>query len=219
LNTIDTVVIGSEPELIGALSIHTEDISVFVSVSEALNFVKINKPSYIFISLVLDSHDGVDVCRELRKELPYGFSHIVLLSPDKDSFLEIHALQNGADEFWPAPFTKRLIQTKLSALFRRKPKSEEDIYDEKSIKTESRGNKIEIGDSSLELPRKEFEILHLLKNNPKKVFSRAEIINHIWGKNVNVNGRTIDVHIKSLRTKLGSDKIQTIKGVGYKLDI
>ncbi|MFN3918102.1 MAG: winged helix-turn-helix domain-containing protein [Flavobacteriales bacterium] len=219
MNRFDTVVIGSEPELAEALGVHTEDISIFLAVSEAIDFVKKNKPTYIFVSLVLDSHDGVDVCREIRNELPYGFSHIILLSPDRDSFLEIHALQNGADEFWSAPFTKRLIRTKLSALFRRKPKSEEDIFDEKSIKTESRGNKIEIGDSSLELPRKEFEILHLLKNNPKKVFSRAEIISYIWGKNVNVNGRTIDVHIKSLRTKLGSDKIQTIKGVGYKLDI
>lgn len=188
------------------------------SVAEGIDFALQNQPEYLFISLEFDGGNGIDICREIRQNLDFGKTYIVLLSSEKESFLEIHALQSGADEYWVLPLSKRLITARISSLMRRKPLIQKELKTP-SVITESRGNKISLGEDLLSLPRKEFEILNLFKQHPKKVFSREEIIASIWGQNVNVNERTIDVHIKSLRNKIGDNKIVTIKGVGYKLEV
>lgn len=191
-----------------------------LSVSKGIELFNKHQPKVLFLEVDLPEQDGIEVCNELRKNNRNQLLYIVFLSKRNDTYIQISAYNAGADDFLFKPVSERLLLTKIKSYFRRTVLSshESSIIGNPVMKIDFEKYLVLIGDNEIELPKKEFEIITLLFNNPRKVFSRDEIKNKIWGHNGDVKNRTIDVHVKKLREKIGDRFIKTIKGVGYKLD-
>jgi two-component system alkaline phosphatase synthesis response regulator PhoP len=187
---------------------------------QALEVAKVAKPDLVLLDIMMPKMDGVEACRRLR-ELPEArHAYIVFLTARAEEYSELAGFDAGADDYITKPVRPRVLTSRLKALFRRG--TEEDAVQEAGT-LEVAGLRIVRdefivyrGDSPINLPKKEFELLYFLASKPGKVFSRETLLEKIWGNDVYVVPRTIDVHIRKLREKLGEQYIQTIKGVGYK---
>jgi two-component system, OmpR family, alkaline phosphatase synthesis response regulator PhoP len=189
--------------------------------SEALEIARHLEPHIILLDIMMPKMDGVTACHQFRNDRFFENTLIAFLTARHEEYSEIAGLSAGADDYIHKPISPRLLNSRIKALLRR----------HKNFHT-SQGKQIEVGDllldrekyevtlegNGLDLARKEFEILWLLAEKPGKVFSREEIYRHVWGSDVIVGNRTIDVHISKLRTKVGEQVIKTIKGVGYKIE-
>lgn len=178
---------------------------------------KVN-PHLIVLDIMMPELDGMQTCQELRALPQFTETLIIFLTARSEEFTQVMALDIGADDYITKPIRPRLLVSKIKSLLRRYSKSEEvnpiikvkDIeIDKETFSLKQRGNIIEV-------PKKEFALIHLLASKPGKVFTREEILKKVWGTDVIVNDRTIDVHIRKLREKLGNDYIKTVKGIGYK---
>lgn len=186
-------------------------------VEEARNF----QPDLVLLDIMMPEQDGVETCRQIREIPEMQNSFVIFLTARAEEYSEIAAFEVGADDYIIKPIKPRALMSRLSALFRR---------DTKKKKT---GNKVSIGDLVIDrtsytvligeeqvtLPKKEFELLFFLAQNPKKVFSRDDLLQNIWGTDVFVLARTVDVHIRKVREKIGEGYITTVKGVGYKFEL
>ena len=162
--------------------------------------------------------DGVETCRQLRSMQNLKKTHITFLTARAEEYSEIAAFEVGADDYITKPVKPRALMSRISALFRREFSKQQnnskiEIHN-LTIDRDSFSATVDGRDVSL--PKKEFELLHFLASNPDKVFNRDELLDNIWGTDVYVLARTVDVHIRKLREKIGEDYIKTIKGVGYK---
>ena len=189
------------------------------SLKDALKLISGFAPQLILTELDLPDSNAVEVCSELRSQPNLDQSYFVVFSEQSDNFIQIASLNSGADDFLIKPLNERLLISKVNSYFRRMNLflGEKDSTGKVSLKIDFDKYIVLKNQREIELPRKEFEILSLLYKNPKKVFSRDEIKNEIWGAGDKLNSRTIDVHIRKLREKVGDEVIKTIKGVGYKL--
>lgn len=180
------------------------------------------KPDLIILDIMMPEMDGVEVCRQLRSEDQFKNTIIAFLTARDEDYSQIAALDVGGDDYITKPIRPRVLISRVKALLRRSSRKENDIQDEIINAGDLVINKEQIlvfrGEERIELAKKEFELLSLLVSKPGKVFTRDEIFNKIWGTDVIVGNRTIDVHIRKLREKLGNDYIKTIKGVGYKYE-
>jgi two-component system, OmpR family, alkaline phosphatase synthesis response regulator PhoP len=189
---------------------------------ESINIAKKEIPNLIILDLMMPEMDGIEVCENIRKINTLKNTKIVFLSARNEDYSQIAAFNSGADDYIPKPIKPKLLVSKIKALFRN---TTDDYHLAKKNLVE--GNfiinqeeyKVTLNGLDFLLPRKEFELLYLLASKPKRVFTRDEIFNKIWGNEVIVNDRTIDVHIRKLRKKLGKSFFVTIKGVGYKFEI
>lgn len=175
-------------------------------------------PDLILLDIMMPNQDGVETCRQLREIPDLNHTFIIFLTARSEEYSEVAAFDVGADDYITKPIKPRALMSRISALFRRESKRS------------SQSSKITIGDLSIDrtsytvlvkgekinLPKKEFELLHYLAQNPDKVHSRDDLLQNIWGSDVYVLARTVDVHIRKVREKIGSQYITTIKGVGYK---
>jgi two-component system alkaline phosphatase synthesis response regulator PhoP len=164
--------------------------------------------------------DGIEACRTLREMPQFEHTIIAFLTARTEDYSQIAGFETGADDYISKPVKPRVLVSRLRALLRR--------YESK----ETKASFLEVGDIKIDreryiiifkgtemaVPRKEFELLYLLASKPGKVFKRDEILNEIWGRDIIVGDRTIDVHIRKLREKLGEDLIKTVKGIGYKFE-
>ncbi len=180
-------------------------------------------PDLIILDIMMPQMDGVEVCRNIRSQPAFNHTLIAFLTAREEDYSQIAALDVGGDDYITKPIKPRVLMSRVKALMRRNLKTEE---------TEAALNQTIIGDlvidrerfrvmqsgTEVELAKKEFELLNLLASKPGKVFTRDEIFNKIWGTDVIVGNRTIDVHIRKLREKLGDDYIKTIKGIGYRYE-
>lgn len=188
--------------------------------AEAIRRAKVFQPSLILLDVMMPGMDGVETCRQLR-DLPSGRSFLIaFLTARGEDYSQIAGLDAGADDYITKPIKPRLLISRIAALLRRASGMEtpEQInLGELSLNRE----KFQLMKSGvpIPLPKKEFELLALLVSKPGKVFLREEILEKVWGGDVIVGDRTIDVHIRKLREKIGENYIKTIKGVGYKFDI
>lgn len=190
-----------------------------LSVSKGLELLEKHHPELLFLEIDLPEKDGIELCSEIRKNNKYTNLFIAFLSKRNDTYIQISAYNAGADDFLLKPISERLLISKIKSYLRRSISTgSENHHSTNGIKIDFEKYLVLIGDLEIELPKKEFEIISLLFNNPRKVFSRNEIKQQIWGASDDVKSRTIDVHIKKLREKVGNRYIKTIKGVGYKLD-
>lgn len=196
-------------------------VNLALSFQKGLELALKHIPVLIICELDLPERDGVEFCREIRSVGLMRQSYFMLLSSRNDNFVQILAYNSGADEFLTKPISERLLLSKIQAIFRRLESGSGQVNNELM------GDHLRIdferylairGTREIELPKKEFQILTLLYKNPKRVFSREEIKNEIWEDSADVKSRTIDVHVKKLREKIGEGLIKTIKGVGYKFD-
>ncbi len=185
---------------------------------EAVLKAKLFKPDLIMLDVMMPKKNGMEVCKILRSQEAYQDTLIVFLTAMSDDMSHVKGLEYGADDYISKPVSPKVLVTKINALFRRFQKPEND----KAIQI---GNIIidpirflvSVDDQEVVLAKKEFELLHLLATKPGRVFLRNEILSQIWGTEVIVGDRTIDVHIRKIRQKLGVDCINTVKGVGYKM--
>ena len=179
------------------------------------------RPHLIVLEIMMPEMDGIEVCRQLRTKPEFNQTIIAFLTARDEDLSLIRALDVGGDDYITKPIKPQILVSRVKALLRRNKLENidnEGVIEIADLKIDRQKVHILRGDETIELPRKEFELLLLLVSRPGKVFTRAEIYHKIWGSSVIVGDRTIDVHIRKLREKLGDDYIKTLKGIGYKFD-
>lgn len=192
------------------------------TVSNGISAIETSKtflPDLIILDVMMPFKNGVDTCRELRKLPAFKQTLIVFLSAMNDEVSEISGLESGADDYLTKPIRPKALISKVQSLFRRLPEVPGKDLNLGSLKINRENFTVSIGEHSIVLARKEFELLFLLASKPGKVFLRQEILQMVWGTDVIVGDRTIDVHIRKIRQKLDQDIITTVKGVGYKFEL
>lgn len=190
------------------------------SISEALDIVKNQHPVLIIMDLQLANKDGIEITTELRNQAAFKNTTIVVCSDRKENYVQVMALNAGADDFLVKPINKRVFESRFNA-WMRKMRNEDPEHHIKAIKDLALNEEkfsISVKNREIILQRKEFEIMSLLFSKPRKVFSRHEIKAMVWGDTQNVRNRTIDVHIRNLRSKIGPRYIKTYKGIGYSFE-
>ena len=176
-------------------------------------------PNLIIIDIMMPHMDGIEACEKLRADQKFNDTIIMFLTARGEDYSHVAAYEAGADDYVTKPVKPKVLVSKVKGLLRRLKKIiENDInYIEfENIKIDREKYKVYISDKTINLPRKEFELLYLLASKPDKVFKRDKIMEMVWGGEVIVGDRTIDVHIRKLREKIGDKYFKTVKGVGYK---
>jgi len=188
---------------------------------EAVTKAKKELPHLIIMDVMMPEMDGMEACENIRKIPELSNVIITFLTARSEDYSQVAGFDAGADDYIAKPIKPKLLVSKVKALLRRLKEDEnkEDILRVGNIEVNREEYKIMLEDREIVLPRKEFELFYLLASKPGKVFKREEILDKVWGNEVVVGGRTIDVHIRKLREKIGDDLFKTIKGVGYKLEI
>jgi len=186
---------------------------------EAIDAAKKYQPDLIILDIMMPGKNGIDVCNILRIQPAFKETLIVFLSALSDEGTEIRGLETGADDYLTKPIRPKILVSKVNALFRRLNKEENDVVHIGDLIIDREKYIVNYKGSDIILARKEFELLALLASKPGKVFLRNEILNQVWGTEVIVGDRTIDVHIRKIRQKLNLDCITTVKGVGYKFEL
>jgi len=179
-------------------------------------------PNLIILDIMMPKMDGVEVCRYLRNKPEFDKTLITFLTAREEDYSQIAALDVGGDDYITKPIRPRVLISRVKALLRRSDRQPDDENSDVvrigDLAIDRQRVSVQRGEEVIELAKKEFELLFLLVSKPGKVFSREEIFNKVWGTDVIVGNRTIDVHIRKLREKIGDDYIKTIKGIGYKFD-
>jgi two-component system alkaline phosphatase synthesis response regulator PhoP len=187
--------------------------------NEAIELAKRFSPNLIILDIMMPGKNGIEVCNILRMQPAFKDTLIIFLTALSDEGTEVKGLETGADDFITKPVSPKVLISKVNALFRRFNKEETGILQIGELKIDREKFIINYQGQDIILARKEFELLALLAGKPGKVFLRNEILNQVWGTEVIVGDRTIDVHIRKIRQKLNLDCITTVKGVGYKFDL
>ncbi len=185
--------------------------------AEALSMAETFLPHLILLDRMMPVMDGVETCRAIRKNPRLKDTLVVFLTALSDDSEELKGFDAGADDYISKPIKMPLLKSRLQAILKRLPQ-EEEPHPTGEITINRDRYSVTISGEEIILPRKEFALLDLLYSSAGKLITRKEIYTKIWGDNVVVGDRTIDVHIRKLRQKIGSDHITTIKGVGYKFE-
>jgi two-component system alkaline phosphatase synthesis response regulator PhoP len=186
---------------------------------EAISIAKKELPHLVLLDVMMPGLDGIEVCRELRAAPGMDDVIIAFLTARSEDYSHIAGFDAGADDYINKPIKPRVLISRIKALLRRYPAGKEDeAIDLGGLKIDRESYLVIKEGKEINLPRKEFELISLLASKPGKVFAREEILNRVWGDEVIVGDRTIDVHIRKLREKIGEDFIKTVKGVGYKFE-
>ena len=224
-NTPRILLVDDEEDILEFVSynLEREGFKVFTGRNgkEAIQLVTKVKPDLVILDVMMPEMDGIAACEEIRK-LP-GFRDVVIafLTARGEDYSQIAGFDAGADDYVTKPVKPRLLVSRIKALLRRhrseteQPESQVDLG---GIVIDRERYVVIIEGQEFSLPKKEFELLQLLASKPNKVFTRDEIFSNVWGDNVIVGDRTIDVHIRKIREKLNINHIKTIKGVGYKFE-
>lgn len=186
---------------------------------EAIEQAKRFNPDLIMLDIMMPGKNGIEVCNILRMQPAFKDTLIIFLTALSDEGTEVKGLESGADDFITKPVSPKVLLSKVNALFRRLNKEDTGSLLIGDLKIDREKFMVSYQGQDIILARKEFELLALLASKPGKVFLRNEILNQVWGSEVIVGDRTIDVHIRKVRQKLGIDCITTVKGVGYKFDL
>ena len=179
-------------------------------------------PNLIIIDIMMPNMDGIEACEKLRADQKFNDTIIMFLTARGEDYSHVAAYEAGADDYVTKPVKPKVLVSKVKGLLRRLKKVIENNINNiefENIKIDREKYKVYISDKTLNLPRKEFELLYLLASKPDKVFKRDKIMEMVWGGEVIVGDRTIDVHIRKLREKIGDKYFKTVKGVGYKFVI
>lgn len=188
---------------------------------EAIVKAKKELPQLIIMDVMMPEMDGMEACENIRKIPELADVIITFLTARNEDYSQVAGFDAGADDYIAKPIKPKLLVSKVKALLRRlkEEDTKSDVIRVGDIEINREAYKIISGGKEILLPRKEFELFYLLATKPGKVFKREEILDKVWGNEVVVGGRTIDVHIRKLREKIGDDLFKTIKGVGYKLEL
>lgn len=185
---------------------------------EAIAIAQKEFPNLVILDVMMPGMDGMEVCRELRKNEKLKDVLIAFLTARNEDYSQISGFESGADDYITKPIKPSVFISRVKALLRRASKISSSYEEIGGIKIDREKYIVGKGGKDFSLPKKEFELLALLTSKPGRVFRREEILEKVWGNDVVVGDRTIDVHIRKLREKLGDDYFQTVKGVGYKFE-
>lgn len=224
MSTVKKILIADdEPDILEIIqyNLQAEGFEVITAKNgiEALEKAKRNLPDLIILDIMMPGKTGMEVCNLLRQQPAFKNTLIIFLTALSDEGTEVKGLESGADDYLTKPISPKVLVSKVNALFRRFNKDEPKVLKVGDLEIDREKYMINFKGIDIVLARKEFELLALLAGKPGKVFLRNEILNTIWGTEVIVGDRTIDVHIRKIRQKLNLDCISTVKGVGYKFEI
>lgn len=212
-----------EPDILEIIEFNLQangyEVTTAKNGDEAFEKAKKVLPDLIILDIMMPGKNGIEVCNLLRMMPAFKETLIVFLTALNDETTEIKGLETGADDYLTKPISPKVLISKINALFRRLNKDETGIIKIGDLQINREKYSVKFKEADITLARKEFELLSLLASKPGKVFLRNEILNQIWGTEVIVGDRTIDVHIRKIRQKLGVDCITTVKGVGYKFEM
>ncbi len=218
------LLVDDEPDIVELLRYNLERegyaVQTALNGKDALKAAKSNRPDLIVLDIMMPGMDGVEVCMQLRQFPEFKNTVITFLTARGEDYSQIAGFDAGADDYITKPVRPKVFVSKVKALLKRSgaDRPEGRILESNGVKVDLERVMVYVGDQELQLPKKEFELLVLLIGKPGKVFKRDEIYSQIWGNELFVGDRTIDVHIRKLREKIGDDRIKTIKGIGYKFD-
>ena len=217
------LLVDDEPDILEFLgyNLKKEGYIVFTASNgkDAIAIAKKEIPELIVLDVMMPEMDGMEVCKELRKNLNLKNVMIAFLTARNEDYSQITGFDSGADDYITKPIKPNVFVSRVKALLRRVSKdSNTNILETAGIKIDKEKHLVEKDGEKMILPKKEFELLYLLISKPGKVFKREEILNKVWGEDVVVGDRTIDVHIRKLREKIGDEYFSTVKGVGYKFE-
>lgn len=223
---IKILCVDDEPDILEILKYNLSNKGYQISTAKdgkiALTKAKKTNPNLIIMDIMMPNMDGIEACEILRSDENFNDTLIMFLTARGEDYSYVAAYEAGADDYVTKPVKPKILLSKVKALLRRSKKYSEKEVDEiefGDLRINREKYKVYTSDRSISLPRKEFELLNLLASKPDKVFKREKIMEKVWGEQVVVGDRTIDVHIRKLRKKIGDKYFKTIKGVGYKFII
>jgi two-component system alkaline phosphatase synthesis response regulator PhoP len=225
-NKLKILLVDDEPDILEFMeyNLKRENYDVFKASNgkDAIRQAKKVHPDLIILDIMMPEMDGIETCRQLREQPEFKNTLVAFLTARNEDYSQIAGFDVGADDYITKPVKPRVLTSRIHALFRRyRGEGQSDngkVIHVGNLQIDRDQYLVHQDGEKLVLPRKEFELLSLLTSKPGKVFSRDEILEKVWGSDIIVGDRTIDVHIRKLREKLGEDCIKTVKGIGYKYD-
>lgn len=181
-----------------------------------LDYIKVEKPDLILLDVMMPQLDGIEVCERIKADPNYQDMLICFLTARSEDYSQIAGLDAGADDYISKPIKTKVLLSRIQAMLRRSEQHKKIELVSKIFHINREKYLIEKDGNEIQLPRKEFELLALLASRPNVVFKREQILEKVWGTDIIVGDRTIDVHIRKIREKIGENHISTIKGIGYK---
>ena len=220
------LLVDDEPDILEIVgyNLKNEGYEVFTASSgkEGVAKAKEVHPDLILLDVMMPEMDGIEACDQIRNIPSLEGVIIAFLTARGEDYSQVAGFDAGADDYITKPVKPKVLTSRIKALLRRRPMTDQEVADRMHLGDmiiDPERYHVELAGEVLDLPRKEFELLSLLASKPGKVFLREEIMDRIWGASVVVGGRTIDVHIRKIREKIGDERIKTVKGVGYKFEI
>ncbi len=222
LENFKILLVDDEPDILEIISYSLKSEGYLVYTAEngvkGVELAKKIKPHLIILDVMMPEMDGIEACEIIRNDLKSTNSLIAFLSARGEDYSQIAGFNAGADDYITKPIKPKVLKSKIKSLLRRISKDEEEVIKVGSLIIDRSGYKVSLSGKDISLPRKEFELLFLLCSKPGKVFKREFILESVWGRDVVVGDRTIDVHIRKLREKIGDQQFKTVKGIGYKFE-
>jgi two-component system alkaline phosphatase synthesis response regulator PhoP len=220
IKTRTILIADDEPDILEILNFNLQsegyEVISALNGNEAVRLAKLHKPDLIILDVMMPGKSGFEVCKILRANKEFENTIIIFLTALNDESTEIRGLETGGDDYISKPISPKVLISRVNALFRRIIKETGNILQIGDLIIDREKYVVTLKNEEIILARKEFELLELLASKPAKVFLRNEILDKVWGTEVIVGDRTIDVHVRKIRQKLGDDCIATVKGVGYK---
>lgn len=221
------LIVDDEPDILEMLKYNLEkegyEVKTASDGKKAVTVAKTFLPELILMDIMMPVMDGVEACRLLRGMPEMLNTYIIFLTARTEEYSEVAAFDVGADDYLTKPIKPRALMSRINALFRREAQktvstSEGEILKVAELVIDRNSYTLTKNGVEIALPKKEFELLFFLAQNPNKVYNRDDLLQNIWGSDVYVLARTVDVHIRRVREKIGEDYIRTVKGVGYKFN-
>jgi len=222
---IRILLVDDEPDVLEFLgyNLRKEGYQIFTcnngkdAISKALSI----QPHLIILDVMMPLKDGIETCREIKQNPQLRNTIIVFLTARNEDYSQISGFEAGADDYVAKPIQPRVLVSRIKALLRRYKSDDENlsVLEVGNLVIDKERYKVMQDQKEIILPKKEFQLLLTLASKPNKVFSREEIFEKVWGNEVIVGERTIDVHVRKIREKIGLENIKTIKGVGYKFEV
>lgn len=224
-NSAKILIVDDETDILEFLSYNLEkegyEVYTASNGNEGLEAAKKHKPDLVILDVMMPEMDGIEACKEIRSLPDTQNTLIAFLTARGEDYSQIAGFDAGADDYISKPIKPRVFISRIKALLRRLSDSSiqnSDVLSFENLKIDRTKYIVVFNENEIQMPKKEFELLYLLASKPGKVFNRDEILRLVWGQEVIVGDRTIDVHIRKLREKLEDNFIKTIKGVGYKFE-
>ncbi len=221
---IKILLVDDEPDILEIVgyNLSTEGYQVITANNglEGVRKAEKERPQLIILDVMMPEMDGIEACEKIRQLPELKDVVITFLTARGEDYSQVAGFDAGADDYITKPIKPKVLMSRVKALLRRYKESHDSVFEDVvkigNLTIDRDAYKIMLKDQEISLPRKEFELLYLLASKPGKVFKRDDILDKVWGNEVIVGGRTIDVHIRKLREKLGDELFKTVKGVGYK---